>query len=120
MLAGTTDNPSNFGIVRFTAGGALDPGFGDHGVVRSVNAKWDNTLVVAQADGKFIVGGYRQMPGGLETLSIVRYNADDSVDSSFVVDPFLAKHFLIDRLSLLADGSLLASGKLDGKPAVGA
>ena len=65
VLIGTSDNPQNFALVRFTAAGSLDSSFGSGGVVRSVpkGADGENTAVAVQSDGKIIVAGDSQTPG---------------------------------------------------------
>jgi uncharacterized delta-60 repeat protein len=89
----TRSSPA-FAITRLDADGSLDTSFGDHGrVVTNLGRASDdspgNNAVAVQADGKVVVAGFAFNPGfesspvSFSRVSVVRYNADGSLDSSF-------------------------------------
>lgn len=79
----------NSALVRYNSDGTLDSAFGTDGkVVTSVGLGNDGFRSVAlQSDGKLVAGGYRVTPMpnnvNLWETSIVRYDANGSLDGSF-------------------------------------
>jgi uncharacterized delta-60 repeat protein len=79
----------DIGLVRYTAEGQLDLGFGNGGILRNETDAWDEAAdVLIQPDGKIVVVGFTLHEGGLvnpapDTLTIERFNADGSYDASF-------------------------------------
>ena len=78
-------------IVRYTAEGAFDAGFGvgeDDGTPNGVvnislgDGNDFGTAVAAQADGKVIVAGYHE-EGASTNMVVLRVNADGTLDDSF-------------------------------------
>jgi uncharacterized delta-60 repeat protein len=91
VVAGTTTSPvtkNDFVVVRYTASGALDTGFGEGGkVVTSFSDESDTAwALVIQADGRIVVGGDSNgngvVPTGLD-FALARYNADGALDATF-------------------------------------
>lgn len=84
-----SDNGINSAIalVRYNGDGTLDSGFGVNGrVVTSVGSDGDNGNAVAiQSDGRIVVAG-SSFGGGRESLLLLRYNSDGSLDPSFSAD----------------------------------
>jgi len=65
-------------VVRYLADGALDTTFGGTGIVTTaIGAFAIADSIVIEPDGKMIVGG------GNDAFTLVRYNDDGSLDSSF-------------------------------------
>ena len=81
--SGATD----FALARYNADGTLDTGFGVSGrVVQSVGAGGDYAYGVnVQSSGKIIAGGISSDFGS----TLLRYNADGSLDTSFGPNPAL-------------------------------
>jgi uncharacterized delta-60 repeat protein len=86
----TADNGTNaaFAVVRFTANGTLDQGFGTGGLATTTfansNVQGAQTVLV-QPDGKILAGG-AVLFGGRPPKDIgglVRFNADGSIDKGF-------------------------------------
>ena len=78
----------HFSVIRLNADGSLDTGFsGDGKAVIDVGGSTDSaTSMVVQPDGKVVLGGYSYNGGTGNDFSVVRLNADGSVDSSFSGD----------------------------------
>ncbi len=71
----------NFAVARFDAQGILDPNFGNGGtVVTNVAIATSDVIsaIALQADGKILAAG-----NWLDTVAMVRYNADGTLDQSF-------------------------------------
>ena len=79
---------SDFGVVRFNANGSDDTSFaGDGGTsfgfdVPGVNVDDAPTSVLADPDGRIVVAGNYAL-GSSRQFSVIRFNMDGSVDSSF-------------------------------------
>jgi uncharacterized delta-60 repeat protein len=86
VVAGTTAGSSGrpeFAIARYNADGTLDPTFGSGGkVITDIDQQDFASGVIVQADGKIVVAGYSGS-GGNTDGSMVRYNPDGSLDTSF-------------------------------------
>src|SRR5690606_34932425 len=73
------------GVVRYTPSGALDPDFGNGGILQVETDTWDEAhAVVARDDGGFVVGGHVNlgMAGGTAPL-VGAFDADGEQDASF-------------------------------------
>ena len=107
-----------FGAVTAALGapGELDPAFGTNGLVRIDVEQADDAAaaVAAQPDGKLLVG--RTNPtSDSDDLSVVRLNADGTLDASFAIGGrtvFDVAGFHTQTFSVLAqsDGNVLAGG----------
>jgi uncharacterized delta-60 repeat protein len=87
-LPGQSDEVCDFGLVRYTPGGALDRHFGRRGRVRTdLGAEFGEGVrgVVVQRDGRIVAGGETQGPGGFD-VGLVRYRSDGRLDRGFGVD----------------------------------
>ncbi|WP_238254220.1 beta strand repeat-containing protein, partial [Methylobacterium bullatum] len=78
---------TDFAVVRYTADGSLDTGFGTGGkILTPIGAGTSSDIgqsVTVQPDGKILVAGYGQGSGSGFDFELVRYNADGSLDTSF-------------------------------------
>jgi uncharacterized delta-60 repeat protein len=86
-LPGQSDEVCDFGLVRYTQGGALDRRFGRHGRVRTdLGAEFGEGVrgVVVQRDGRIVAGGETQGPGGFD-VGLARYRPDGRLDRGFGV-----------------------------------
>ncbi len=100
---------SDFALMRFTSGGLLDANFGVNGKVQTDISGSDLALeMVLQPDGKIILGGYN----GSFNITLVRYNADGSLDTSFgsngKVTTTISSGSFIEGLAVRPDGRILA------------
>ncbi|TBW40515.1 hypothetical protein E0E54_00185 [Azotobacter chroococcum] len=88
LLAGhsyTSDSGTyDFSVIRLNADGSLDTGFGDNGKVTvDIAGRYDQVNVLAvQPDGRILIAGYAGN-GTDYDLSVIRLNADGSLDTGF-------------------------------------
>ncbi len=111
----TVGSNDDFAVVRYNADGPLDTSFdGDGKVTTPVLSSRDQAFSVAlQPDGKIVAGGYSTGSG--EDFSMVRYNTDGSLDTSFDGDGKVttltpASLDQIRSIAVLPGGKILASG----------
>jgi len=88
VLAGVygSAGPNDFGVLRLTTGGALDPTFGGTGLVTTdFGARSDDgTVLLHELDGKTIVAGTsRNGTPTNDRMAVVRYLDDGGLDPSF-------------------------------------
>ncbi|MCA1841897.1 MAG: hypothetical protein LC792_01650, partial [Actinobacteria bacterium] len=112
-----------FTLARWSAGGALDAGFGQQGLVRTSfndigqsSNGYDATLtrLVVLADGSLLAGGADAADSGF-----ARYNADGSLDASFgrggrfdvLADTYSNG---VEGLAVQPDGGIVALGRSYG------
>jgi uncharacterized delta-60 repeat protein len=82
VVAGTSG--SEFLLVRYTAGGLLDAGFGSGGkVLTDLGAGSAAQAAAVQADGKIVVAGQTFRAATGNDFAVVRYNADGTLDAGF-------------------------------------
>lgn len=124
VAAGYSEDPnsnaSDFVLARYKADGALDPGFGDAGKVRTAfgASSEDAAFAVAvQPDGKIVAGGgsYTPNPDSSTDFALARFNPDGSLDSTFgggtgkVLTNLLRTEFAT-ALAIQSDGKIVAAG----------
>src|SRR5439155_1583059 len=118
VAAGWSSNGSNrdFALVRYTAGGALDPSFGTGGMVTTpIGSRHDiGQSVVVESDGKIIVVGSSDNGSDFD-IALVRYTANGALDPSFgtggkVTTPIGSSADLGSSLALLRDGKIVVAG----------
>ncbi|MFC4453900.1 hypothetical protein [Deinococcus sonorensis] len=82
-VAGTVSD--DFGVVRYTRDGALDPTFGAGGkVLIDFEGRSDIARAVAlQPDGKIVVAGNATTGAGEERFAVARLNSAGTLDASF-------------------------------------
>jgi uncharacterized delta-60 repeat protein len=107
----------DFALARYTAAGALDPSFGEGGLVTTdFGGSYDWAYAMAlQPDGRIVVGGVSDRSGSRD-FALARYNSDGSLDPSFgeggrlvtPVRPLTTD--VIHGLALQPDGKILAAG----------
>ena len=78
-------NVSNIAIVRYGRDGALDPTFGNGGIVTSSLEIRTNVVppVAIQPDGRIVVAGTPGTRNFPEDWAVLRYNSDGTPDTSF-------------------------------------
>jgi len=80
-IAGNND----MALVRFNSDGSLDTSFNTTGIVTTNVGSGDNAYSVAiqpDPDGKILLGGYSYI-GNYSQVTLLRYNSDGSLDTSF-------------------------------------
>jgi uncharacterized delta-60 repeat protein len=103
-------------VVRFSATGALDTGFGSGGkVTTSIGSSSDyGRSVVVQNDGKIVVAGYFSN-GGNYDFALVRYTAVGALDGSFgsggtVTTAIGSSHDYGHGVAVQSDGKIIVAG----------
>lgn len=105
-----------FSITRFKSNGDTDNSFGSNvGTLRTGNQLTANYAIAVQTDGKIVLGGFRTSTAYGGDFTLVRYNPDGSLDSSFdsdgvVITRILNDLSLISSLLIQPDGKILAAG----------
>src|SRR5215471_11982559 len=93
-----------------SAGGGLDPGFGDGGIVITNLTGSDFSFAIAlQPDGKILTAGTSRFG-----FTLVRYNPDGTLDQTFGSSGSVLQYFgpynLAYGLAIQSDGKILAAG----------
>jgi uncharacterized delta-60 repeat protein len=84
VVAGEADG--SFALARYTSKGTLDPSFGTQGTVKTQFGPTEaiaSGLVLQPADGKIVVVGHAPGFGGNSRFTVVRYNTNGTLDTSF-------------------------------------
>ena len=110
----------NFALVRYTAGGSRDSRFGDGGVALTpLGEEADSLGVTLQADGKIVVVGNCGPRRGPQDITLVRYNADGTLDHRFgksgVVITDLGGNDYAAAVAVQPDGRIVVAGHT-GRP----
>lgn len=114
----------DFLVARYNANGTLDASFGTGGVVKTDFYGWRDfgQDLVIQPDGKIVVVG-GSVYTTISHLSLARYNANGSLDATFVGNGIVNydfwnqcgyKHSFGSAVTSLPDGKLLVAGFLGG------
>jgi uncharacterized delta-60 repeat protein len=117
VFNGTTDD---FGLIRVSPFGGLDPSFGSGGLVQSDFGNHNRLHSLVLVDGNRILAGGEN--GG--AFGAARYNTDGSLDTSFADNGVLrispGGHYLDQAIAALidpTDGSLWLAGDSEQRPA---
>jgi uncharacterized delta-60 repeat protein len=85
LVSGTNGDQA---VLRYSATGGLDTTFGTSGIVTTDIGMTNNfaNAVAVQSDDKIVVAGHANVNinAGTSDISLVRYNADGTLDTSFV------------------------------------
>lgn len=136
LLAG--NSALSFALVRYNTDGSLDTSFGAAGkVVTSIGAIDDKAKsVTVQSDGKILVAGYSRISQSMNSysgnvdFSLVRYNQNGSLDSTFGVagkvltdfeygynsansQPAIKAEDIGSSISLQSDGKIIVAGSTE-------
>ena len=110
----------DFALVRLTASGGLDSGFGTGGkVTTDFNGGADLARGVAvQSDGRIVAAGYTGNSGGDYDFALARYNADGSLDTGFDTDGKVTTSFggveFGHAVAVQPDGRIVVAGYTGG------
>jgi uncharacterized delta-60 repeat protein len=109
----------DFSCIRFNPDGSLDSSFDTDGKVTIVlGARDDNVSdLKIQADGKIILAGTSEQPPSNYEFTILRYNANGSLDTTFDGDGIVITQRptadVLFSMSLQSNGKIIAFGKLN-------
>jgi len=123
--SGLGGQPLNFTLARYNRDGSLDTTFSGDGIVTTNIAgrigSNDWLIDVAlQSDGKIVAVGYSVTWGDdAYKLTLVRYNPDGSLDTSFSGTGIVTTHggsrnLMGQSITLQADGKILVAGLANG------
>src|SRR5207253_2378889 len=115
-------------LVRYTADGRVDPGFGDHGrVLTTFGALPDGrpsdgeaNAIAIQPDGRIVVGGSTTAPNGDDNFALARYTPEGLIDTEFghntlrpgrVLTDFRGFKDEIRAIALQPDGKIVVAGR---------
>jgi uncharacterized delta-60 repeat protein len=118
VAAGFSGNGSRvaFAVVRYNANGTLDASFGSGGKVTTPigpTSAYAYALAL-QGDGKIVLAG-RSSDGSIVSFTLVRYEANGTLDASFgqggkVTTPTRSVNDSLSALAVQRDGKLVAAG----------
>lgn len=125
LVAGSSSNDADggdndFAVVRYTAGGALDPTFAQEGKATVDFEEGDDVAncIALQKDGKAIIAG-NSVKSGRSVLALVRLNADGKRDTTFgrrgkVLTELPGKNGIATGVVLQSDGKMIVVGSIYG------
>jgi uncharacterized delta-60 repeat protein len=106
-------------VARYNTNGTLDSAFGVGGIVTTQNSSFiqaQATTVAIQPDNKMIVGGFIGPVIASSRVSLVRYNENGSLDTTFAGDGTIELGEVIDSnqinsIALQTDGKVITCGR---------
>ena len=118
ILHDTVQEPLSMMAARYNADGSLDATFGNGGIVTTAIGTYAKAWAVAiQADGKIVLGG-RSGTLFQSDFTLVRYNPNGSLDSSFGTGGIVITSFSgfaqIEDVAIQADGKIVVTGDAPG------
>ncbi len=118
ILAGTRNqnsSASNIGLVRYNPNGSLDTSFDGDGIVTTQvgTTGTEASAVAVQPDGKIVVAGISTI-SGTGFYTIVRYNPNGSLDTSFDGDGIFTVSGIghPDSIAIQPDGKIVTAGSI--------
>jgi uncharacterized delta-60 repeat protein len=108
----------DFGVLRLLADGSLDTTFGTNGKTTfSVGDSEDTpNAMLIDSDGKILIGGVSANAGGTYRATLIRLNANGSLDGTFATGGVLtfntpsSTHDTIRGIALQSDGKIVVCG----------
>jgi uncharacterized delta-60 repeat protein len=106
-----------YALARYNSDGTLDPAFGTGGLVTTHFMQGQRALALAvQTDGKLVVAGIAAN-GSEQVFSVVRYNADGTLDPTFgtggvVTTDFPESIVLPSDVVIQNDGRIVVAGSV--------
>jgi uncharacterized delta-60 repeat protein len=118
VVAGRTDD--KFVLARYDTNGMLDSSFDSDGIVTTPGAdfyvSFTSVRLAVQADARIVICGSTLDPGTASYSTLIRYNVDGSLDTSFGnggilrVDLSGIDYNGFNSVLIQSDGKILASG----------
>jgi uncharacterized delta-60 repeat protein len=101
-------------VARYNPDGSLDQAFGNSGItLTQIDLQSSALAVELQTDGKIVIAGYAYNDSN-EHFTLVRYNADGSLDETFGIKGIVHTEIGIcshaNAIALQADGKIIAAG----------
>lgn len=119
VAAGVANNGTKnvFALVRYNSNGSLDTSFGTGGIVTTavgLSAAGAYSLAI-QPNGKIIAAGDSYLGTGYDVFTLVRYNTDGSLDTTFgtggiVTTAIGTGHASASAVALQPEGKIVAGG----------
>jgi uncharacterized delta-60 repeat protein len=113
VLAGYSGSAtsSEFALVRYTAGGSLDPTFGSSGKVTTAlgsgSSRNEARALALQPDGKIIAAGYSDF-----NAALARYEANGTPDTAFAADGYtVGVEGTANAVAVQPDGRIVTAGQ---------
>jgi uncharacterized delta-60 repeat protein len=108
-------NQYQFGVVRYNTDGSVDNTFDTDGMTTTLIGNFaTGRTVLQQSDGKILVAGYMSGNNAVESMALVRYNTDGSLDNTFDSDGIVTTLIGLNSrgyaAALLGDGKILVAG----------
>lgn len=109
---------SDVALVRYNVNGSLDNSFdGDGKVTTDLGANDSATSIAVQTNGKILVAG-TSSNGSNDSVVLMRYNFDGSLDTSFdgdgkvtIAEGFSSRETIV-RVSIQSNGQILLAGSM--------
>lgn len=102
-------------LTRFNSNGTLDTNFGTNGWARADFGYGDDAYsALLLSDGKILVGGLTRSVGSLDDMTLVRFNADGSLDTGFAssgraIADVIGQDSILDMV-IQPDGKIVGAG----------
>ena len=117
VVAGRTDNQSSsvIAVARYDTDGTLDTTFGVAGKVTTSTAPTYSgaNSIVLQSDGRIVVAGFSNS-AGVNLLTLVRYNTNGSIDTTFGTAGTLVTDLIsadgVNTIAIQADQKFVVTG----------
>ncbi len=112
----TSSTGGVFLLARFQANGAVDSTFGVNGLaINTSDVVYAGKTIALQADGKFLLGGIRQLAGNVKQAVLGRFTPEGLPDAGFGTNgiqtlTFGGPTFFCNDLVIQADGKIILSG----------
>ncbi|HEY2727939.1 MAG TPA: hypothetical protein VGI61_12245, partial [Parafilimonas sp.] len=114
IIATGTINFEGFFAVKYSSNGILDSSFGINGLA-SINKTGEALSMAVQPDNKILVGGYYAYMFSPYYVSIARFNANGTIDSSFGNNGnlFISGEMRCVAIAVQSDKKILIEGSDD-------
>jgi uncharacterized delta-60 repeat protein len=115
VLVGMTANSTQIGVVRYNTNGSLDSTFDWDGILTpSITALAVRGYSIAiQNDGKIVIAA-QYFDGANDEFSVIRLNANGSMDNSFDTDGLVITNIigndLVYAMAIQTDGKIVVAG----------
>ncbi len=115
VMTGHTFNPTNSAVslhvIKIKKDGSFDSSFGTNGIAQLTGPQPFGKSIIAQADGKVVVAGYKNYK-----MALYRFNTNGLLDNTFGTNGEAAFDFLdgedttTEDLAVQSDGKLIIAG----------